>query len=475
MEKLLKSLLNSNYSHSSKAVISSVLEDDLFSPQEKTYFKTINSIAQETNSLPTEEYFISLYPEMSHLREVEPLPSNSITSHFGALKSQRERLKASQTILKMANSIAESGIQSEDIDFLNSLVKSECSILPVEEDVSLSKEAFSSYMKDRNSKPVGPKTGFKEIDNLIGGMAKGMTTTISAFVGGGKTTTAVNIAYRNVMEQSYNIVYISLEMSKEDLMMNLFSLHSKVKFNRSIPASDIRFNRISEEDSEFLYETVVPDYYSSMQGKLRILDETDFKSIDFNSVRETLYLSDDYFYKTTKSHTDLVMVDHVHLLKFSNTGNGKKYASEGAEGNAWVGFFRAMTQYFRDDPETNKPIKVATLLLAQCNRTGWQYAVKHSGMYQLNALAEINELERASQVVLFNFLDEDLKLQNEMKITLAKNRNGAVLPNPVVVEADLANYWVHDGTEGFSDSLTLENITDLASSGGDDISGLFEL
>ena len=71
-------------------------------------------------------------------------------------------------------------------------------------------------------------------------------------------------------------------------------------------------------------------------------------------------------------------------------------------------------------------------LAVQTNREGWKRAKKKDGKYDIAAISDLNEIERSSTYVLFLFTSEDMRMQQETKVTLAKNRLGQLLIEPSV-------------------------------------------
>ena len=70
----------------------------------------------------------------------------------------------------------------------------------------------------------------------------------------------------------------------------------------------------------------------------------------------------------------------------------------------------------------------------QVNREGWKEACKHEGVYQLTALSNANEVERASDGVIALFMTEEMKRHGNVKITCLKDRAG---PDFMPFEANL--------------------------------------
>ena len=178
-------------------------------------------------------------------------------------------------------------------------------------------------------------TGISELDTIIGGMSYGTVNTIMAYTAHFKSLWSTNIAYINSYKLGYNVCFISLEVSKSDILWNILSRHSQIdkfsKFNY-IPHDEIRKAGLSEEKEDFLFDEVAKDLEENTAGKLVILDETDFKEFSFSEIMTKLYEVDD-----TVGGLDAVIFDHAGLFKFYKKGGR---SDEGEVINEYISFIR---------------------------------------------------------------------------------------------------------------------------------------
>jgi hypothetical protein len=106
-----------------------------------------------------------------------------------------------------------------------------------------------------------------------------------------------------------------------------------------------------------------------------------------------------------------------------------------------------LSQNFRKEINSNGEETVRQLtmiLLAQLNRGGWQKASRNNGVYQLDALADANELERGSARIFTTYTTEDMKARKSAQVQILKNRTGQTLYEPVTVYADGEAYVFMD-------------------------------
>ena len=69
-------------------------------------------------------------------------------------------------------------------------------------------------------------TGVSEIDSKIGGLSYGSLNVVLGYTGQFKSLWLLNMAYNNTYNLGYNVCFISLEVSKRDILWNLLSRHS---------------------------------------------------------------------------------------------------------------------------------------------------------------------------------------------------------------------------------------------------------
>ena len=457
---ILEDLLNTNISDKEKEVINFYIKS--FADLEVT---------------PTETALLKKYPELSPvIAQGATLSLSDLDYHVRTVVRERNSLKASQTLMDIASKIQDKGLSEEDIEALRDLVDTE--------NVEVSKEThdfdyFKSKYEQAKNLPTGLLTYVQEVDDLIGGCQAGTVSVIAAYVANFKSTWGNNIAYNNSYHLGYNVCIISLEVLKDEVLTNILCRHSfDPKFSKYdfIPHEAIRRRNLTPEQEEYLFETVLPDLNANSKGKLFILDETDFANMSYAEIRATLYKIDDICLEQTGTRLDALIVDHTHLLKFNE--NGGKNKSEMAIINDYVSFFRRLTVKFRKLPKQNPEdpqeySQLATILLAQTNRKGYEQACKKRGAYSLLALAEANEIERSAYRVMSVWADDLLKESKEAMVCLLKNRSGQTQYTPTPVFVDGEAYVFGDSTlnpnsdtiDVNSDSFDLESLFDDSSLG----------
>lgn len=339
-----------------------------------------------------------------------------------------------------------------------------------DKDVQISQD-FKAIYEEKIKKTTGLVTGIKDIDEILGGCGEGTLTTIAGYTSHYKTTLALNMAYHNTYKRGFNVVYLSLETPKEDMLFNLLSRHSYEPIFPEYPYishDKMRKCLLTPEEMVYLYSRVQPDlendYVDSEgntrpRGKLIILDESDFKSMSFTDIYAKFESIDD----SVEGGIDAFFVDYIQLCKFVE-GNGRNF-DDNRIINSYVTFFRRMTQKFRFG---NKQKKLIGVLLSQINRTSWMKASRKKGEYDLTCLADANELERGSYRVLTTYTNEDMKGQHGAQVQILKNRGGRTMWEALEVFANGEPYVFGDDVADFG--MTMGGVARTP----DDIAGAFD-
>lgn len=265
-----------------------------------------------------------------------------------------------------------------------------------------------------DSKDTSLYTGIKKLDDNDAYIKKGKITSVFAYTGSFKTMFCSNASY-NVIKQGANVLYLSLEISKYEMYMNFLSRHSN-NFDKKISHTDIKNNILNEEDKNYLYNTIYQDFKDKLKEHLIIFDETDLKSNTYASYSKLFTQADNYFNKKNGHGIDLIVIDHINLLKFDS---GEKVQNDYSAVNHWMSYFRKNAINFLDQKR-----QVAILCACQSSREGYKKAMRNKKGYDLTSIAEGNEIERSSQLVLSIFTDDEHRKNNISQMQILKLRDG---------------------------------------------------
>ena len=274
------------------------------------------------------------------------------------------------------------------------------------------------------------------IDDLTGGMHPGTLSVLAGGPGSMKTTTSINIAY-NAVKEGKNVCILTLEETPYFLYCKLMSRVS-VDIGISLPVQEVVQNKLSYTDKQKLLDEVHP-YFENMKGTIYFVGEEDFSLISKNSISKKLEEINNLLIERSKKYgdevhgIDLLIIDHIQMLKYSNVLQKDEYRLL----NEYVDYFRSQAISFLD---TKKPI--AVLLLSQTTREGYNYAKKNDGMYMMQHIAESSELDRAATYIVSIYTDAETQLSKQIKYYTVKLRNAPMLMNSVNVFADGKYYQV---------------------------------
>lgn len=230
---------------------------------------------------------------------------------------------------------------------------------------------------------------------------------------------------------------------------DLLSRHStNPEFKHHIEHEAFKKKELSDDKFKYVEETIYPSL-KSLPGNIYIVDETELEAYSFYSLEAKFREIDKLAVESTNHGIDLLIIDHAQLLKFDASMKG--IGNETNVVNAYVSFFR---QNALNWIKSGRQISV--LVLSQASREGWKEAVRAEGKYRLTALAEANELERASSLVLSVYSSDALKEMKEAKVQILKNRDGQVWIDPQEVYVEPAYYIFGDGQKGTSPSSNFQ-------------------
>lgn len=228
------------------ADVSGVIEkDDFYSSRHQELFDAFNyiyengqspdlvTIAEFMNARGTLETIGGL-PYLVELADSTPSTAN-IGNYAKAVKDtsrQRALIQAGTKIVELGYSTALTTEQK--------IGEAQSTLLSMEtiagEEAAQSDSAIKSVIEEidlrcNSNGPIGIETGFKDVDEKIGGIRNQNLLIIAARPGMGKTTLVMNIAEHNVLNNVPVLVF-SAEMSRVELMERMVSSSGNLDFSR---------------------------------------------------------------------------------------------------------------------------------------------------------------------------------------------------------------------------------------------------
>ena len=268
---------------------------------------------------------------------------------------------------------------------------------------------------------VGVPTGFRDIDDRLGGLHKSDLIIIAGRPAMGKTALATNIAFnaaKHLKEKEIksSIAFFSLEMSSEQLSTRILAEQSRIRSN------DIRRGRISEEEFDKFIEAS-----KNISEYPLLIDETPAITIAAlsNRARRVKRLSG----------LEMIVIDYIQLMRGTNSYDGRvQEISEITQG------LKALA----------KELSVPVVALSQLSRAVELRDVKKP---QLSDLRESGSIEQDADVVMFVYREAYYLENKEPRAATVEHAEWQAKMNEV---AHLAQIIIGKQRHGPIGNVTLE-------------------
>lgn len=204
--------------------------------------------------------------------------------------------------LKDLNEYLQCGLDKTEVDkiFADAKPMFEAPITDITQYVTKALDQLES--PDANK---GASTGWKRVDNFLGGIRPGEITVTSGITGHGKTTFALALI-ANLTKQNVNSLIISPEMPEQDLLLAIARNH----FRRQLNVKDTR-----------AIQTFVE---TTLQGKIQIANvynEWTKKSAD----RTIDHIFDLIDYSVRHNNTRFILIDHLRFFLHPKEQESERY------------------------------------------------------------------------------------------------------------------------------------------------------
>lgn len=245
--------------------------------------------AQETHTLDIYDFILSLNnKQIKHTSYLTALKDLYITSADAENWVMRLQLKYEKLLFsecKTANDYRNAVIEINKYKFIDT----ECNLLEVAENY------LDEY--DRKSERM-IKTGYHNIDALIGGLQGGNYLILAGSTGMGKTAMALNLVI-NILNQNKEVLLFSLEMTPEELLSRIIS---NIK---DIPAQDLRNRQLKGSDMDKYVKYIGSPEFKQMENLLKIPTTNNLNIAKIEAI-------------VRKSKADVVVIDYLGLIRSDN-------------------------------------------------------------------------------------------------------------------------------------------------------------
>ena len=238
----------------------------------------------------------------------------------------------------------------------------------------------------------GLSTGLTDLDRAISGLNKSDLILLAARPGMGKTSMALNILLEAGKKSGKNVVFFSLEMSREQLALRLISSECFVDNKKLVTGN------LGPEDWEKIM--VATEYLN----RSHILIDDD----------STVSVADILAKCRRVDNLGLVIIDYLQLMQ---SAGGRQYSGENRQ--------QVVSDISRALKIMAKELDVPVLCLSQLSRANESRSDKRP---MLSDLRESGAIEQDADIVMFlyreGYYDKETPNPNLAECIIAKNRHG---------------------------------------------------
>jgi replicative DNA helicase len=258
-----------------------------------------------------------------------------------------------------------------------------------------------NYLQEHRGEVVGVPSGFRDLDELTGGLQQSDLIILAARPSVGKTSFVLSLAYNVATRHQRNVGVFSLEMSRDQLVQRLLSMDTRIDTHR------LRTGHLNETDLQNVMESMgrlaaVPIYIEDTPG---------LSIMEVRSKARRLQ---------SQAGVDLIIIDYLQLMAGKRSDNRVQEVSEISRG------LKALAR------ELNVPV----IALSQLSRA---VEGRTSHIPMLSDLRESGSIEQDADIVMFIYREELYDATTEKKgiaeLHIAKHRNGPIGVVPMRFDA----------------------------------------
>ncbi len=242
--------------------------------------------------------------------------------------------------------------------------------------------------------PSGVRTGFKELDQMVGGLEPGSLNIIAARPSMGKTAFALTIAQHVALKDGVPVGIFSLEMPAVQLVTRMITAEARIDMNR------LRQGQLSERD----FQRIVDVAGRLAEAPIYVDDTPDLSLLELRARARRL---------RTQHKLGLIIVDYLQLMSGA-AGSGK---SENRQ--------QEIAAISRGLKGLARELEVPVVALSQLSRAVEGRPNKRP---MLSDLRESGSIEQDADLVLFIYRDEYYNPHSDKagiaEIIIGKQRNG---------------------------------------------------
>lgn len=282
--------------------------------------------------------------------------------------------------------------------------------------------------------------GFSKFSDVK--MKSGDLIIIGGHTSQGKSVWARYLAYRFLVEYGLNVLYISMEMKYDTQLASFQILHANNPkiFKNAPKISNTKFKEASLSSSErdFLLNCACPDLANNQAYGTLMIEQPNKSRFRVSDIRERLIELE-----STRMPVEVLVIDYATMLYPMES---ERRQPEREDYNLMIKEIKSLAMTHRDRAGMLKPLIVITP--AQISRDHFEEAVKNDGKYDITCLRQYSELEMSADILVTTLLTENHRLNQQIRLQNIKNRDGAVVIDPIDLSIDLDHGFLPK--EGFT-------------------------
>ena len=267
------------------------------------------------------------------------------------------------------------------------------------------RDLLDRYFEETEVRPFHGEvvhTGFRAVDDILGGFRRSDMIVLAARPSLGKTSLALSIARNAAVQQGAHVAIFSLEMARDQLVQRLLASEASIDTKR------LRLGEQTEAEERRMMEATGV----LSEAPIFIDDSPMVRVVEMKSKARRLHAD---------RGVDLIIVDYIQLIR----GDGRENRVQ------------EMTEISRSIKELSRELDVPVLAISQLSRAS-EWRASHRP--QLSDLRDSGSIEQDADVVLFIYRDDVYFTEDEWKkqhldepyprgvadIIVAKHRNGPI-------------------------------------------------
>jgi replicative DNA helicase len=331
----------------------------------------------------------------------EATPTAAYAEHYARIVAEkwtlRRLIQAAGEAMRLA--YEEAGSLDEILDTAGrkilevALTKTDTEARPMRELVTKTFEHIEALFQNKGE-VAGVRTGFKELDQLIGTLSPGSLNIIAARPAMGKTAFALTIAQNAALKEGVGVGIYSMEMPAAQLTLRMMCSEARIDMNR------VRLGQLTDRD----FSRLVDVASRLSEAPIYIDDTPDLTLMELRARARRL---------VSQNQVGLIIIDYLQLM--SGPGSGKSGENRQQEIAAISRGLKALAR------ELGVPI----IALSQLSRA---VEARPNKRPMLSDLRESGSIEQDADLVMFIYRDEYYNPHSEKagiaEIIVGKQRNG---------------------------------------------------